>query len=284
MIRIVTDTTAGLLPDLAAQHGIAIVPQVIIFGEEEYLEGVELDQESYLQKLTTSSVLPKTAAPAPAALEAIYRPWVEAGDTILSIHPSTELSGTVRSATVARQSFPGADIRIIDTRSIGGPLARIALLAAQWAAEGVDADSIVGRIDDLIARQRIYFLVDTLEYLQKGGRIGGASALLGGLLQIKPILTLQDGKVEVGERQRTHKKALARLRALALSEAAPADDALFTVMHANTPELAKKIAQDLAQAHGANNIMVMHLGPAIVTHAGPGSLAIGFFTSGGSHD
>ncbi len=278
MIRIVTDTTAGLPSDIVRQYDIAVVPQVIVFGEEEFLEQEELNQEQFLAKLTSSDILPKTAAPAPAALEAVYRPWVEAGDTIISIHPSTELSGTVRSATVARLSFPDADIRIIDTRTIAGPLARMVQKAAEWAAADLAADTIVDRIHALIGRQRIYFLVDTLEYLQKGGRIGGAAAMLGSLLQMKPILTLHEGQVAAAERQRTHKKALARLKELALNEAAPGDEALFTVMHANTPELAHSVARHLASAHNTTDVLVMHLGPAIVIHAGPGSLAIGFFT------
>lgn len=277
MIRIVTDTTSGLPPDIAQRYNIPVVPQVIIFGDEEYLELIELSQEQFLDKLISSPILPKTAAPAPAALEAIYRPYVEAGDTIISIHPSTELSGTVRSATVASRAFPGADIRILDTRSIAGPLARMVQRAAQWAAEGVDADTIMARLHGMMTRQRIYFLVDTLEYLQKGGRIGGAAALLGSLLQMKPILTLSDGKVEAVERQRTHKKALARLKALVTTEAAQCDAAQLTVMHANATDLAQKLATDLSVALNTTDVLLMYLGPAIVTHAGPGALAVGYF-------
>lgn len=277
MIRIVTDTTSGLPPDIAQRYNIPVVPQVIIFGDEEYLELIELSQEQFLDKLISSPILPKTAAPAPAALEAIYRPYVEAGDTIISIHPSTELSGTVRSATVASRAFPGADIRILDTRSIAGPLARMVQRAAQWAAEGVDADTIMARLHGMMTRQRIYFLVDTLEYLQKGGRIGGAAALLGSLLQMKPILTLSDGKVEAVERQRTHKKALARLKALVTTEAAQGDAAQLTVMHANATDLAQKLATDLSVALNTTDVLLMYLGPAIVTHAGPGALAVGYF-------
>ncbi|RME81879.1 MAG: DegV family protein [Caldilineae bacterium] len=277
MIRVVTDTTAGLPPDLAARHQIPVVPQVIIFDGEEFLELEELSHEEFMTRLVASKNLPKTAAPAPSAFEAVYRPFVEAGDTIISIHPSTEISGTVRGATVAAQSFPGADIRILDTRTIAGPLARMVLTAAQWAEAGKSADEIMAGLHQMIKRQRIYFLVETLEYLQKGGRIGGAQALVGTLLQMKPILTLRDGRVEPVERQRTFKKALARLKELVIAEAAPGADAQLTIMHAASPDIAQALADDLKTALDAPEVMMMNLVPAIVTHAGPGALAVGFF-------
>ena len=279
MIRIVTDTTAGLPPDLAEQYGIPVAPQVIIFGEEEYLELEELSVSEFMRKLTTSDKLPKTAAPAPAALEEAYRPFVAAGDTILSIHPSAELSGTVRSATVAAQSFPDADIRILDTRTIGAPLERMVIRAARWAEEGVTAGEIMARLQALIPRQRLYFLVDTLEYLQKGGRIGGASAFLGSILQMKPILALRAGRVEPVERQRTHRRALKRLKEIVLAESARGAEAQLSIMHADCLETAKALAADLQQSLNTPDVFLMDLVPAIVTHAGPGALAVGFIAA-----
>lgn len=279
MIRIVTDTTSGLPPDLAKQYGIPVTPQVIIFGEEEYLELEELSVSEFMRKLTSADELPKTAAPAPAALEEAYRPFVAAGDTILSIHPSAELSGTVRSAVVAAQSFPDADIRILDTRTIGAPLGRMVMLAAHWVEEGQSAEEIMARLQALIPRQRLYFLVDTLEYLQKGGRIGGASAFLGSILQMKPILALRDGRVEPVERQRTHRRALRRLKEIVLAESARGEEAQLSIMHADCLETAKALAADLQQSLNTPDISLMDLVPAIVTHAGPGALAVGFIAA-----
>ena len=279
MIRIVTDTTSGLPSDMARRYGIPVVPQVIIFGEEEYLELEELSVSEFMRKLTTSDELPKTAAPAPAALADAYRPFVAAGDTILSIHPSAELSGTVRSATVAAQSFPDADIRILDTRTIGAPLERMVVLAALWAEAGVEAGEIMARLQALIPRQRLYFLVDTLEYLQKGGRIGGASAFLGSILQMKPILALRAGRVEPVERQRTHRRALKRLKEIVMAESAHGEEAQLSVMHADCLETARALAADLQQSLDAPDVFIMDLVPAIVTHAGPGALAVGFIAA-----
>ncbi|HID89726.1 MAG TPA: DegV family protein, partial [Anaerolineae bacterium] len=224
-VRIVTDTTSGLTKEVAEAHDIVLMPQIIIFGEESYRDDTEMDTQTFLEKLRASSVLPKTAAPPPALFVPVFKRLLADGSTVICLHPSTELSGTVRSATVASYDFSQADIRVVDTRTIAGPLATMALLAARWAREGVDPDTILDRVHDLIARQRVYFVVDTLEYLHKGGRIGGAKALLGSVLQIKPILTLKDGRVEPLEQQRTKRRALARLRELILAECPRSDEA-----------------------------------------------------------
>ena len=212
MTKIITDTTACLPAEIAQRYAIPIIPQVINFGTESFYEGVDIDLDTFLIRLKASSELPKTAAPPPDLFIKEFERLAGLAEPIICIHPSTDVSGTVRSATVAARDFPDLDIRIIDTRSVASPLGRMVQLAAEWAAAGVDADTICVRIHDLSQRCRIYFLVDTLEYLARGGRIGGAAALLGGVLQIKPILRLHDGKVDQYERERTYKRAIARLR------------------------------------------------------------------------
>jgi len=280
MVKIVTDTLSSLPLHVAKQHDIPILPQIIIFGEESYRDDSEIDTQTFLKKLRASSVLPKTAAPPPALYTPIFEQLVTEGHTVICLHPSTELSGTVRSANVAAKDFPNADIRVVDTRSIGGLLGEMVLLTARWAREGVDADTILARVHDLMARQRTYFVVDTLEYLHRGGRIGGAKALLGGVLQVKPILTLQDGRVEPMEQQRTARRALARLRELVSEECPRSTDAHLCVMHADAEEEAQSLAADLAAAIGVTQVPIYEMPPAIVVHAGPGVLAAGFFAAG----
>jgi len=280
MIKIITDTTSGLPLDVARAHDIPVLPQIVIFGEEIYRDDTEIDTRTFLQKLRASPTLPKTAAPPPALYNPIFeRLLAEGYRTIICLHPSSELSGTVRSALTAAQDFPGADIRVVDTRTIAAPLATAVLLAARWAREGVDADTIVARLQDLLARQRVYFLVDTLEYLHRGGRIGGAQALLGGLLQVKPILTLRDGRVEPFEQQRTQKRALARLRELVLGECPRTPESYLAVMHADAEATARELAADFAAQLGIPDIPIYELPPAIVTHAGPGVLAVSYFVA-----
>jgi DegV family protein with EDD domain len=241
------------------------------------LEGTEIDNETFMRKLKTSSELPKTAAPPPELFLEEFRRLVPLGEPILCIHPSSVVSGTVRSATVAAQDFPEADIRIIDTKVIGSPMATMVQLSAEWAAAGLEADAIVKRLEEMSPRCRVYFLVATLEYLAKGGRIGGAAALLGSMLQIKPILTLREGRVEQFERERTHKNAIARLKQLVLEEYPRGGDGYLSIMHAAVPNQAQELANDLADRLGLQNVPILDVPPAIVTHGGPGILAAAYF-------
>lgn len=278
MVKIITDTTACMLPETVQKYNIPVIPQVINFGNDSFLEGVEMDIATFMKRLKISPELPKTAAPPPELFIKEFERLVPLGEPIICIHPSIEVSGTVRSAQVAAGEFPQADIRIIDTRVIASPLATMVELAAQWATEGCNADTIETRIRSMIPRCRIYFLVSTLEYLIKGGRIGGASALVGSVLQIKPILTFTNGQVNQFEKARTQKHAINRLKELVIHQA-PKSGAYLTVMHAGVPEQGQELAADLKSALGLADVPVHHMPPAIVTHGGPGILAVGFFMS-----
>jgi len=277
-IRIVTDTTACLPADFARRHNVEIVPQVIRFGEDSYLEEVELSYADFIQRLRTSAGLPSTAAPLPGDFVRAYERQTAAAQTVLSIHPSTEVSGTVRSAMTAKaEAFPQADIRILDTRTVAGNLASLVIAATEWAEAGTGADEIMSRLEAMIPRGRTFFLVATLEYLQKGGRIGGASALLGGALQIRPILQLVDGRVEVLEKVRTRARALERLKELVVQECPRGADGRLSVMHADDAAEAEALAAALQAALGLPDVPLYGLGSAITTHGGPGTLAVGFF-------
>jgi DegV family protein with EDD domain len=280
MVKIITDTTAGLPDEVAQRYDIPVIPQVIIFGSDTYLEGQEIDHQTFMERLLTSRELPKTSAPPPELFSREFERLVPEGEPILCIHPSTELSGTVRSATVAATDFPNADIRVIDTRVVGSPLATLVTLAAQWAEAGLDADTIQDRIRDLIPRCRVYFLVDTLEYLAKNGRIGGAAALLGSVLRVKPILTLRDGRADQFERTRTHRRAIGRLKELVLEQIPGDGSGHLSVMHASARDQAQALVRDLAAELGLQSVPILDVPPAIVTHAGPGVLAVAFFVAG----
>jgi DegV family protein with EDD domain len=282
MVKIITDTTACLAPEIAQKYDIPVIPQVINFGEQSYLEGVELDIETFMARLKTAHELPKTAAPPIDLFIDEFRRLVPLGEPIICIHPSTEISGTVRSATLAAQEFPNADIRVIDTRLVSSPLATLVQLAAEWSAEGAGADAIIFRLKDYSERCKIYFLVDTLEYLARGGRIGGAAALLGGVLQIKPILRLHDGKVDQYERERTHKRAIARLKEIVLEQIPRDGSGYLSVMHAGVYTQGKALADELSGLVNQPYVPVVNMPPAIVTHGGPGILGTGFFVRDGA--
>jgi DegV family protein with EDD domain len=275
-VRIITDTTASLPADFLAAHPVEMIPQVVLFGEENFLEGQDITYTEFIRRLKASQQLPKTAAPPPGLMIAAYQRQLAEAQTILSIHPSSDVSGTIRSAETARESFPSADIRILDTRTAGGNLATMVMLAVEWAENGVDADEIMKRLQAFIPRLRTYILVPTLEYLQKGGRIGGAAALLGVVLQIKPILEFKDGRIEPLEKVRTHMHAYERLVDLVVEHCPPSAEAHLCVMHADDLPEAQRLAADLSARLGTERIAIYTLGASITTHIGPGALGVGF--------
>jgi len=277
MVKIITDTLSGLPAEFARRHDIPVIPQIIVFGTESFREGIEMDNAAFMRRLKTSRELPKTAAPPPEMFVEEFQRLVPAGEPILCIHPSDEVSGTVRSALVAAKEFPDADIRVIDTRLIGSPMATLVQLAAGWAAAGDDADAVEAKLRAMMPCCRIYFLVATLEYLAKGGRIGGAAALLGSVLQVKPILAFCDGRVEQFERERTQKRAVIRLKELVLEQIPRDGSGYLSVMHAGVPEQGQALADDLAAQLSLPDVPILDVPPAIVTHGGPGILGVAFF-------
>lgn len=278
MIKLIADTTSSIPPTVAKELGIAYVPQVIIFGDESFKDDYELDTETFVKRLRASPELPKTAAPSPAFYAPHYERFSSNGDTIVVLVPSGDVSGTLRGATVGAEDFPNADIRIIDTRTVGSGLGTLVFLAQKWINEGVDADTLVANIKEMASRQRVYFVVDTLEYLHKGGRIGGAKMLVGSLLQVKPILQLTDGHIEPLENQRTKRRAIARLKDLIEAECPRDSESFLTIMHGDALDEANKFADELVAETGIVRPEIYNLPPAILVHAGPGVLAVSFFT------
>jgi DegV family protein with EDD domain len=259
--------------------GIALIPQIVVFGEQSYRDDTELDTASFLEKLKSASQLPKTAAPPPALYAPIFAEAIKNKEEVIVIAPSSKVSGTVRSAQVAAQDFPECKVHVVDSLTIAGNLATLVLLAHEWAQEGRSAETILQRLDQWIPRGRTYFLVDTLEYLQKGGRIGGAKALLGELLQVKPILCVREGQVEAFEQQRTRKRALARLVEVVEQECPKDPASHLCVLQADAPEAAGLLAADLRSRMNLNEIPIYELPPAIVVHGGPGVMGIAYFVA-----
>lgn len=279
MVTIIADTTSCISVSEAQELGIPYIPQIIVIGEESYRDDTEIDSPTFLSKLRSSPTLPKTAAPPPALYSPIYQKLKDEGQTMIVIAPSANVSGTVRSATVAAQDFPDADIRVVDSQIIGTALGTLVRYANRWAKEGVDADTIIARLADLTARSRIYFVVDTLEYLYKGGRIGAAKALMGSILQVKPILAFHNSRIEAVESQRTKRRAMARLNEMIDAECPHSQDACFTIMHGDALVEAQALADQVADRFGITNIWITEVPPAIMVHAGPGVLAASFLTA-----
>lgn len=277
MVQIVADTTCGLPSQLLKKRGVPFVPQVVIFGKESFHDDGEFDTPAFLKKLKASAALPKTAAPEPTLYHPIFQAARDRGESVIVVAPSGKISGTVRSAQVAAQDFAGMDIRIVDTQTVSCNLGSLVLEAAGMAAAGRSADEIEARLHQMIPRGRLYFVVDTLEYLAKGGRIGGAKALLGELIQIKPILAIRNGQAEAYEQQRTRRRSLARLVEIVEGQCPKSAEARLSVIQVAAEAEAQQLAADLRRTMNIADVPIYQLPPAIVVHGGPGTMGVGFF-------
>jgi DegV family protein with EDD domain len=279
MIHLVTDSTASLPPELVQQYGIHVVPQIINFSGEIFRAGVDLTIAEFYQRLAVAQELPTTSQPSAGEFVDLFGRLTASGDTVLTIVVSNELSGTYLSAQGAKEMLPGADIHVVDSRSVSAPLAFMVVEAARMAQAGADVETIKARVAQMSAGFYIYFLVDTLKYLHKGGRIGGASALLGTALKMKPILTIQNGRVEPLERVRTKVKALTRLKELVRQELNPQSGGkiYLATVHGDASDRAAVLHAELLREFRPAETMLTDLTPAIATHAGPGLLAVAFY-------
>ena len=277
MTIIVADTTCGLPHELLEKRGIPLIPQVVMFGEESYHDDKDFDTAVFLQKLKSSRTLPKTAAPEPSLYFPIFEEARRKRESVVVVAPTGKASGTVRSAEVAALEFRDVQICVVDTQTVSCNLGSLVLLADDMARAGKCADEIVAKLNELIPRGRLYFVVDTLEYLAKGGRIGGAKKLLAELLEIKPILQVRDGQVEPFERQRTKKRALARLVEVAAESCKGGDNAHLCVLQVAAEKEAQGLVEQLKSRIPISDIPIYQLPPAIVVHSGPQAMGVGFF-------
>ncbi len=277
MTHLVADTLSCISVDEAKKLGLAYLPQIIIFGDQSYRDDGEMDSETFIKRLKSSPTLPKTSAPNPNLYFPFFEEMSQTSETILVICPSKKISGTFRSAETARGEFPKVDIRVIDTNTIGSGLGSVVRKAVEWQKAGLSADKIEKNISDFAARNRTYFLVDTLEYLHKGGRIGAAQALAGSMLQMKPILYLTDGQIDAFATERTRKKAMAKFLDVILGECPKTDEACVTIEHGGVREQAEELAGVLKSKVAVKDIPITFLPPAIMVHGGPGVLGVSFF-------
>ena len=266
-VRIVTDSAADLPADEVAALGVEVVPLSIRFGTDEYTDGVDLSVAEFYEKLASTDALPETAAPAPGAFEAAFRRQAEAGaDAVVCVNLSEGLSATIQAARNAAKALEGElPVRVIDSTSITSGLGTQVRLASEAAAGGASVDEVVALVESLAGRTHVLGALDTLDNLKKGGRIGGAQALLGSLLSIKPLLDISTGEVAEAGKARTRRKALEWLRdqVFALPEAEQ-----LTVAHGMAPDLDDMLAL-LAPRYPADSIRVTTIGPTIGTHGGP---------------
>ncbi len=281
---VVTDSTSNLPPGLAERSGIPCIPCIIHWGEESYLDAVTLDAETFYHRLATQKELPKTSQPSAGAFIAFFERVADTQgvDDILGVLLSSELSGTMASAVQARAQLaalrPGLRIELVDSRSVSMGLGLQVLAAQRVADAGGSVDAAIAAARQCYERTQILFAVDTLEYLHRGGRIGGASRLLGSVLNLKPVLTIDGGRVELLEKVRSRGKSLRRIIEIAeerLAGRRPKELALIhTGADGDLPGFAEMVAERLKPEMTYTNVLT----PVIGVHSGPGTIGIGFCT------
>jgi DegV family protein with EDD domain len=271
-VRIVTDSTCDLPPALVEAYGITVVPLTVFFGDEALLDSVDVDADAFYERMANSNVLPRTSQPSVELFRRAYLEAAENGDEIVSIHLSSKLSGTLNAASVAREEVaPEVHVDLIDSYNVSLGLGLIVLEAARAAQDGAPLDEVVAVTRRAMDRVSVHVIVDTLEYLQKGGRIGRARSFLGSVLSIKPILRVEDGEVAPFERVRTRGKAVERIFEIGMASARAKE--MFVACSGNDLQ-ARELIERLRPHLPHTDLMLGHLGPVVGVYTGPGALGI----------
>ncbi|MDP9313468.1 MAG: DegV family protein [Chloroflexota bacterium] len=269
-VAVVVDSTADIPQAMRDEYAISVVPLSIIFGNETFQDGVDMTSDQFYQRLTESNVHPSSSQPSPGAFAEVYERLAQNHAGIISIHISGKLSGTVRSAAQAQELVPNIPIRVIDSGSVSMGFGFLGLEAAKLAGAGHTLDDIATQIERMVPNIRLWAVLDTLKYLERGGRIGRTRAFLGTLLNVKPMIQIKE-EVLPAEQVRTHKKAIARMVDLASAEG-PYEH--LAVLHSAAEPLATELANQLGSLHPRDQIVTAQLTGVIGVHGGPGVLGV----------
>ena len=274
-VRIVTDSTADMPAEMAQELGIPVVPLSVVFGEESLKEGIEISHDVFYERLARAKALPTTSSPSVGDFLDTYRDVLKETDEIVSVHVSSKLSATYSNATQAAAILAdeGARIEVFDSRTVSLGMMFMCKAAVKAAAEGASVEAIRGILDDMSPRISVYVVLNTLEYVRRGGRIGRARAFLGTMLRVKPILSFDGGEVHPEERVRTRSLALDRLFHMVTSN--PKIDEVGVAYSINAEE-AEALRQRLSEALDGMDVQMTRIGAVAGVHGGPGVLGVGF--------
>ncbi|HEY4378409.1 MAG TPA: DegV family protein [Acidimicrobiales bacterium] len=265
-VKIVTDSSCDLPQEVVEKHGIRVVPLTIRFGDEEFVDVEELSATAFYAKMAETDALPATAAPGPGQFEQAFREAAADGSSVVCLNLSSHLSATMQSAQNGAQAVDGEiDVRVIDSLGITASLGNQVIAAAEAAAAGATADEVVAVAADIRSRSHIFGALDTLENLKKGGRIGGAQAMIGTMLSIKPLIDISSGEVVEAGKQRTRRRAMLWLRDRLFEE--PEVERL-TVCQGGAPDV-EEFIDLLAPRYSREQFSMCTIGPVIGTHGGP---------------
>jgi DegV family protein with EDD domain len=278
-VAVVTDSTSYLAPGVAEENGVTVVPLYVVFGGDRTVPETEItDYDAFFDELRAAETLPTTSQPSVGDFRAAYEPLLAEGREIVSVHISGGLSGTPESARQAKEALErdglgGERIEVIDSTTAAGGLGFMALAAAKAARDGLGAAEIVERLTEARSQLKMWFAVDTLEFLRRGGRIGAASAWIGSTLKVKPILTVENEMTPV-ERVRTSRRAFERMVDYSRQRRDSGADA-WCVQHINAPDQAAELVERCRELFGHEPTIVSQIGPVLAAHTGPGLLGVG---------
>jgi DegV family protein with EDD domain len=276
-IVVVTDSSAYIPEQALGDLSIQVIPLWLIWGDERFRDGVDIDPPAFYRRLQESEAFPTTSQPSAGEFEEFFRQVGAEADAIVGVLITSKLSGTVASAHAAKAQLPELDIRIVDSLSVSMGLGFGVLAAARAAAAGQSIEQVVAAAEDMRDRTHVLFIVDTLEYLRRGGRIGGAKWLLGTALNIKPLLYFVDGTIEPLAQVRTRRKAIARMLETVEERLGGKRMAEVSVVDANSPEEGDALAEQVKERFGISPVYRTVLSPAIGVHGGPGTVVIAFY-------
>ena len=277
-IALVTDSTAYIPQEFIQKYNLTVAPQVLIWGEETFQDGVDIQPDEFYARLKTAKVMPTTSQVSIAKMKSIFENLVEKDLVVLGIFLSSKLSGTIQSAIQAKEMMGNTreKVNFIDSNSTAMAMGFQVLAVARAIAEGATIDDAIALAENARAYTGVYFAVDTLEFLHRGGRIGGAQRFLGTALNMKPVLALNDGRVEAVERIRTKRKALERVLELVIEQTEGKSPIRLATLHASAEEDAKNLLDKATDALDATESILTSVSPVVGTHAGPGTVGLAY--------
>lgn len=278
MLKIITDSAADLSLEVAEEYGITVVPLAVNINEKSYRDRFDLTPAEFYKMLAKDNALPTTSQVTPQAFYEIFQKLVDEGHEVLAIIFSSELSGTFQSSVIAKDMVKTGRVEIFDTKGASVGHGLTVLEAARMAKEGKDLDIVLAKAKEMAGRMEHIFVVDSLDMLKKGGRISATQAFLGGMLNVKPVLQLKEGKIIPLDKVRGWKKALAKLINVMEERGRDFEQQVIGISHADYEEMAKDLAEQIKARFKVKDIFISEIGPVIGSHTGPGTIAL-FFQS-----
>jgi len=278
-VAIVTDSTATIPTELLGSYPVQVVPLQVIWGDETFLDGLDIQPADFYQRLKHTKVMPTTSQPSPAAFIKVYQKLLDEGYSILSVHISAALSGTVDSALQAKAHFTNAPIEVVNSQLTSMAMGFPVMLAARAAAQNATLQECRVLVERATEQSGVCFVVNTLEFLHRGGRIGGAAAFLGTALNLKPLLELREGRIEAIERVRTMGKAVDRLIALTEERIGTRTPIRLAALHAHAPAEAQELLARARDRFGLTDVsetFIADISPVLGTHTGPGAMGLAY--------